>query len=433
MVGLGAAGVATFAQLYACQALLPEISRDLDVSPGGAALTVSVATLGLALAVVPWSFGADRLGHVRVMRFALVTSSALGLVVPLLPSVLPGLEPILVVRFLTGLALAAVPATAVAYLHHTLSPRAAAAATGIYIAGTTVGGAAGRLLAGPLAAVVGWRAALGVIAVVCVIAAVVFVRAVPAQDGHAPVRSEAAPLGLRGAAHRIGRVVTDRPLLALCLQPFLLMGAFVATYNYLTFRLETPPFDLAPALAALCFLAYGAGTLTSSVSGRWTARWGRRRVVLAGAAAMALGAVAMLPATLFAVVPGLLLLTAGYFAAHSTASSWVGRRAGDVRSQAAALYNVSTYAGSALLGWAVGPLFQAVGWAGVSGAVVALAVVCAVGVGLATRGVPDGEVAPQAVGSPRQDSPGQDSLGRGAPRRGVPAAARLRAESRASV
>ncbi|NKX51896.1 MFS transporter, partial [Arthrobacter deserti] len=49
-------GFATFAQLYSVQAVLPGISRDFGVTPADAALSVSPATLGLALAVIPWSW-----------------------------------------------------------------------------------------------------------------------------------------------------------------------------------------------------------------------------------------------------------------------------------------------------------------------------------------------------------------------------------------
>lgn len=44
IVGLFFAGIATFAQLYSAQAVLPQISSDLSVSPATAALSVSAAT-----------------------------------------------------------------------------------------------------------------------------------------------------------------------------------------------------------------------------------------------------------------------------------------------------------------------------------------------------------------------------------------------------
>ncbi|MWD31019.1 MFS transporter, partial [Aquicoccus sp. SCR17] len=59
--------MATFAQLYSPQGLLPLVSDDLGVSADRAALLVSAGTLGLALSVVPWSVAGDRWGRRRAM------------------------------------------------------------------------------------------------------------------------------------------------------------------------------------------------------------------------------------------------------------------------------------------------------------------------------------------------------------------------------
>lgn len=53
VIGLFFAGVATFAQLYSPQAVLPLIAVAFEVAPATAALSVSLCTLGLALAVIP--------------------------------------------------------------------------------------------------------------------------------------------------------------------------------------------------------------------------------------------------------------------------------------------------------------------------------------------------------------------------------------------
>ena len=83
LVGLAAAGIATFAQLYSVQGLLPQLAADFGVSAATAALSVSAATLGLAVAVIPWSAAADRFGRLPVMRTAIITAVILGLLVPL--------------------------------------------------------------------------------------------------------------------------------------------------------------------------------------------------------------------------------------------------------------------------------------------------------------------------------------------------------------
>ena len=54
LAGLSFAGVATFAQLYSTQAVLPIMATDLQISAAEAALTISLATVGLAVTVIPW-------------------------------------------------------------------------------------------------------------------------------------------------------------------------------------------------------------------------------------------------------------------------------------------------------------------------------------------------------------------------------------------
>ncbi|GAA2548817.1 hypothetical protein GCM10010409_24710 [Mycolicibacterium diernhoferi] len=146
-------GVATFAQLYSPQAVLPLIARDLGTGAADAALTVSAATVGLAVGVIPWAALADRIGRVQAMTLSITAATVLGLLVPLAPTA--GM--LLSGRFLEGLMLGGVPAIAIAYLTEEIESGHAARAAGSYVAGTTIGGLAGRLVTGPLAEHAGWR------------------------------------------------------------------------------------------------------------------------------------------------------------------------------------------------------------------------------------------------------------------------------------
>src|SRR5438128_547345 len=100
LAALAFAGVATFAQLYSTQALLPRLSADLRIDAAQAALTVSLATLGLAVAVLPWSFVADRVGRVPAMTAGVAVATLLGLLAPLAP----GIGVLLALRCLEGAA-----------------------------------------------------------------------------------------------------------------------------------------------------------------------------------------------------------------------------------------------------------------------------------------------------------------------------------------
>ena len=420
LVGLGAAGVATFAQLYSPQGLLPTLARGLRVSPADAALSVSLATLGVAIAVLPWSWVADRVGRLRAMQVAIVASTVLGVLVALAPTI----EVLLGLRLVEGMALGGLPALAVTYLHDEVHARHTAAAAAAYISGTTVGGAAGRLIAGPLAGLVGWRPALLTVAAVCAVASVVFLRLMPRPRGYRPSTATTA----RTVADGIRTSLRDPALLALYAQGALLMGGFVAVYNYLAFRLEGPEFGLPATVGSLIFAAYAAGTVSSRLTGRWVPRLGRRRVLLGGTLTMVAGALLTLSSALSVVVVGLLVLTAGFFAAHATASAWVGARATTGRAQATALYNVFYYSGSALVGWVLGYAWSGPGWSAVVGAVGALAVVA---MGLALTALPGrsevaagpprapARVEPRPAVAPtvaRADEPNRADGSRGAPR-----------------
>ena len=129
------------------------------------------------------------------------------------------------------------------------------------------------------------------------------------------------------------------------------MGGLVAVYNYLGFRLEGPGFGLPVIAASLIFAAYGAGTVSSRLVGRGVPRFGRRPVLITGLLTMITGTLLTLSAWLPGVITGLVILTAGAFVVHAVASAWVGHHAHVGRAQATALYNVSLYTGSAVIGW----------------------------------------------------------------------------------
>src|SRR5690242_10517656 len=112
LAALFCAGVATFAQLYSPQAVLPLISADLGVGAASAALMVSASTVGLAIGVIPWSTLADRIGRVRAISMSVTTATAVGLLVPFAPTY----QLLLAGRLLEGLFVGGVPAIAVAYL-----------------------------------------------------------------------------------------------------------------------------------------------------------------------------------------------------------------------------------------------------------------------------------------------------------------------------
>ncbi|MEN0072128.1 MAG: MFS transporter [Propionicimonas sp.] len=354
--GLFAAGFATFALVFDAQAALPAISAAFDTTTATAALTVSATTLGLAASVLVWAVVADRIGRVQAMRLSLVAALALSLGLGFADQ----LWQLIALRGLLGVALGAVPGVAMAYLAEELAPSRVSIAAGIFVAGNTVGGIVGRLVAGLASAVWGWQVGFGLVAAIAIAMSSVFLFSAPPPRGFVPGGRADYPLPTR-----ILFQLRDPTMMGLYAQGFLLMGSFGAIYNYLGFRLIAEPFRLPATWASLVFLAYLAGTAASRWGGVLALRWGHLRVILAGIGVQLTGIALLASGTLGLTLAGLVVFTVGCFTAHPVASGLTGQRARLGRAQGTALYQLAWLSGTAIFGWLAGLLFDRWGWSAV--------------------------------------------------------------------
>ncbi|MEU4650290.1 MFS transporter [Nocardia fluminea] len=368
-VALFAAGLATFGMLFSAQALLPSLSAAFTATPAQAGLAVSLTIGTLAVAVVPVSALSGRWGRTRVMTASVLSAAVIGLLLPLSPS----LEMFLAGRTAQGLALAGVPAVAMTYLAEESAPDRLGTAMGMYIAGTSLGGLGGRLIPGFLVEVCSWRWAAAAGSVAAALCAIWFVRMLPPAR-----RFTVRPTGLRAVAGDLVIALRERVLYALFGVAFVLMGGFVALYNFLGFRLLAAPFELTPVVANSVFVLYLAGTATSAFAGRCADRFGRVAVLATAVATMGAGVLITIPDRLVTVAIGMVLCTAGFFGAHTVAGVWVGSAARDNRAAAASLYLLAYYLGGALGGGLSGLAFGRYGWPGVVCCVAGLTVLAAV-------------------------------------------------------
>ncbi|KJY40161.1 MFS transporter [Streptomyces sp. NRRL S-495] len=354
-LALFAAGVATFVLLYSTQGLLPVLSDDLGLTPGRASWTASAATLGLALGLLPASALSDRYGRTAVMTASTLTAAALALALPFAPD----LTTLVVLRALQGVALAGLPATAMAYLAEEVHPSALASAMGLYVAGNSIGGMGGRLLSGWVAAGLGWRWGLAASAALALLAVLAFRLLIPAARHFTP-----APVDARALARTVGRHLRNPLLLRLYTLGLLFMAVFGAVYNTIGYRLIAAPFHLPESVAASIFVVYLVGTATSAAAGRLAGRLGRRGALYVAIGTTTLGLLLSLADSLTFALLGLVLITAGFFAGHATASSAVGRTATEGRAQASALYLIAYYLGNSLGGTIGADAYHATGWPG---------------------------------------------------------------------
>lgn len=352
---LFAAGVATFALLYSTQALLPAISTDLGVSPDQASWTVSAATFGLALGVIPLSAVSERFGRRTLMTVSLSVAALIAMLVPFAPS----LGALIALRGIQGVALAGLPASAMAFLAEEVRAKALVAAIGLFVAGNSIGGMSGRIVTGWVAQAWGWRAALAAVGVLAVVCAVTFRLLVPKARHFAP-RS----VGPRALARTLGGHLADPLLRRLYAIGGLFMTVFGAVYTVIGYRLVAEPFNLPQGIVGSIFVIYLVGTVSSAAAGKLVARTGRRGALYLAVGTTSTGLLLSLADSVAAVLSGLVLITAGFFAGHAVASSSVSRTAKTARAQASALYQCAYYVGSSLGGALGAAAFHAVGWEG---------------------------------------------------------------------
>lgn len=356
---LFAAGLATFTLLYSTQALLPDLRRDFDVSTGASTLSVSLAMFGIGAGLLIAGPLSDVVGRTRLIHLSLGASVVIGFASALAPT----WEALLALRFADGFALAGLPAVATAYLREELHPSSQGRAAGLYVGGTAFGGMSGRLVSGFGAEVGGgWRWGIAATVLVGLVCAVVVRWALPSSRRFEPVAGNP-----RALAAMSRRALSDPALLALYAIGGCSLGAMVALFNTIGFRLADPPFALGIGAASLVFLVYPLGTVSSAWFGDLADRHGRRTVIPIGAAIAIVGALLTLPDVLPLVVVGMGLLVVGFFAVHGIASGWVPLRAhlgGTSAGQAASLYLFTYYLGSAVFGTASGAVWTRAGWAG---------------------------------------------------------------------
>ncbi|MDR5818266.1 MFS transporter [Caballeronia sp. LZ033] len=360
------AGFSTFSLLYCVQPLLPAFSREFGIGAAASSLSLSLSTGFLAVSILCAGALSERVGR-RGLMFASMTSAAL---FNLLAASASSWDLMLVWRALEGFTLGGVPAVAMAYLAEEIAPEGLGLSMGLYVGGTAFGGMIGRIGMSALEQYFSWRTAMSTIGVIDLIAALAFVMLLPPSRRF--VRRTDLTLRHHLRLWQAQLLHTRLPFVFTI--GFLVMGAFVTVYNYAGFRLIAPPFNLDSTQCGLIFGAYLFGMVSSSSAGALADKLGRAPVLISGVVVLAAGLALTLSASLVAVIAGIVLVTIGFFIAHSVASGWVGRLAGSAKGHAASLYLLAYYLGSSVLGSIGGAFWQHGAWPAVAAYVAVLLV-----------------------------------------------------------
>lgn len=355
-VALILSGFCAFSALYCVQPILPVFAHDFGVSPASTSLALTVTTVSLAIGLVFSGPISDTLGRKPVMLFSMIATGLLMVALAFAPD----WHSLLVMRAVMGLVLGGITAINLTYLTEEIATHSLGRAVGLVLAGNSVGGMIARIAVGVAADHMDWRWPVAAVGVLSLIASALMWRWLPPSHHFRPAR-----FSLDATLRNYVMHLRTPGLAPAFLAGFLLMGCFVAFFNYVGFRLLANPFDMSQMVVGLVSLVFLPSSYAAVAAGRLSDRFGPVPVHVGAIALMAAGLALTAVPDIWVLVAGALLFTFGFFAAHSTATGYVGRRAHTARAQATSMYQISFYVGASVAGSIAGLFWQAWGWNGV--------------------------------------------------------------------
>jgi MFS transporter, YNFM family, putative membrane transport protein len=357
-IALMLAGIAAFLNLYATQPLLPMLARIFDASKAAVGMTVSAATIGVALSAPFCGLIAERAGRKRVI----VTATLLLTIPTVLASTATSLPMLIFWRFLQGLVMPGIFGVAIAYIAEEWPPVQVGRAMSLYVSSTVLGGFLGRILPGYAAThrivasiAPSWRIGFLLIAACDLLFGLLIAYWLPRDRKSAitPVRTDGGML----------RHLRNPRLVATYAVGFNVLFSLVAVFTYITFHLAAAPYQLTPAQLSSLFVVYLVGLIVTPLAGIGIGRSGSRPVLIVAVAASMIGVAMTLLHSLPMILLGLVLCSSGVFVCQSASTSYIQTAApAGGRASAAGLYVACYYAGGSVGGVLPGFFWRFGGW-----------------------------------------------------------------------
>jgi len=249
---------------------VPALQAGLGIGVPLAQATIAVYLAGLAGAQLLWGELLNRLGPRRCLELglALLALTSLGCALS------PGIEVLLVLRLLQGVAAAAATVVAPSVVRATLGDADVVRGIAAISMVEAIVPAAGPVLGALLLRVVDWRGCFWVLAVLALLVLPWVVKIAPRRLPGLDLAQDAGYLG----------ILRNRRFLRLAASHALCIGALLSFLASAPQLLQNALGLGAAAFSALQVLGVGAFMLGASQSGRWAARLGHARVVQWGSA-----------------------------------------------------------------------------------------------------------------------------------------------------
>lgn len=258
-------GFAAFINLYATQGILRELAIAFDVSAERAGQGVSATTLAVAI-IAPF------VGTLaaRFDRRNVIVAAALASALPVVWSAhAPGFASFLAARFAAGMLMPFIFAMSISYIGERYHRERATEVSAIFVAGTTLGGFAGRFVTNLLTSMLGWRHALDIVAVLAFATGLAIYASLPAS-GH--VRTEG------GCATKTQwKLVMRGPVLASFAVGACVLASQVATFTFVGLRLTRAPFNFSTAGIGAIYAVFLVAVVVTPISGRMARHRGAAR------------------------------------------------------------------------------------------------------------------------------------------------------------
>ncbi|MGG1946523.1 MFS transporter [Trinickia sp. NRRL B-1857] len=351
-------GFAAFLNLYSTQGILRELGETFDVSAERAGQGVSMTTLAVAI-IAPF------VGTLvaRFDRRKVISYAAAAVALPVLWSAHAAtFASFLAARFAAGMLMPFIFAISIAYIGETFSRSTATEVSALFVAGTTLGGFAGRFVTNTLTSISGWRYALDIVAWLCLATGVAIYLCLPASRTAHAQGTTASHIEAAGESRL--KLLTSGPLLASFLLGMCVLASQVATFTFVGLRLARAPFNFDTVEIGAIYTVFLVAIIVTPIAGRIAGRRGPRDLALAAAGLAIVGALLTLSNNVIVILSGLALGSTAVFVEQASANAFISLKAPSVRSTAVGVYLSFYYFGGSLGSILPVPAWHHWGWAG---------------------------------------------------------------------
>ena len=338
-------------------------------------MTVSAATLGVALSAPVFGALTERLARKRV-----IVASMLGIAIPtLLAATSISLAQLIFWRFLQGIMVPGIVAVLVTYIGEEWPPDRVALIMSFYVSGTALGGFMGRVGTGILTDCFNWRIAFIVLGAASFAGAGAVAAWLPhgrprseprvqqvssaaaERPGNSPTAAGSDPASQLSFLHQVQSLFRNRRLVATFAVGFNVLFSLVGVFTWITFHLSAAPFSLSTTALSSLFFVYLIGLVVTPAAGLLITHVGLRAGIAGAISCSMAGVLLTLAPSLWVVIVGLTLVSSGVFIAQTASQSHLRVAAPPgSRVTAAGLYMTCYYLGGTAAGivpgafWALG-------------------------------------------------------------------------------